>query len=112
MASTWLASRSEPLSKPITGSAGCCARAANGHAAVAPPMSVMNSRRLMGRTPKARDHRLSIADQARAFQQSRPAHFRFGSLATDRRALAVGAMSAFARKRRSLHRADLVGERY
>jgi uncharacterized protein YchJ len=25
----------------------CCARAASGHAAAAPPMSVMNSRRLM-----------------------------------------------------------------
>jgi hypothetical protein len=30
--------------KPITGIAGCCARAANGHAA-APPSSVMKSRR-------------------------------------------------------------------
>jgi hypothetical protein len=30
--------------KPITGIAGCCARAASGHAA-APPMSAMNSRR-------------------------------------------------------------------
>src|SRR5262249_39831082 len=32
---------------PITGIAVCCARAARGHAAVAPPSSVMNSRRLM-----------------------------------------------------------------
>src|SRR6516225_966555 len=32
---------------PITGIAGCCARAASGHAAAAPPSSVMNSRRLM-----------------------------------------------------------------
>jgi hypothetical protein len=32
---------------PITGIAGCCARAANGHAAVAPPSSVMTSRRPM-----------------------------------------------------------------
>jgi hypothetical protein len=31
--------------KPITGIAGCCARAASGHAAAAPPSSVMNSRR-------------------------------------------------------------------
>src|SRR5262249_27543745 len=30
--------------KPITGIAGCCARAASGHAA-APPINVMNSRR-------------------------------------------------------------------
>jgi hypothetical protein len=29
---------------PITGSAGCCARAASGHA-VAPPISEINSRR-------------------------------------------------------------------
>ena len=33
------------LRNPITGIAGCCARAASGHAA-APPSSVMNSRRL------------------------------------------------------------------
>jgi hypothetical protein len=31
---------------PITGIAGCCARAASGHATAAPPSSVMNSRRL------------------------------------------------------------------
>jgi hypothetical protein len=31
---------------PITGIAGCCARAASGHATAAPPMSDMNSRRL------------------------------------------------------------------
>src|SRR5262249_50315706 len=36
-----------PLTKPITGIAGCCARAASGHAAAAPPTSVMNSRRLI-----------------------------------------------------------------
>ena len=33
---------------PITGIAGCCARAAIGHAAAAPPRSVMNSRRFNG----------------------------------------------------------------
>jgi hypothetical protein len=33
--------------KPITGIAGCCARAASGHAAAAPPRSAMKSRRLM-----------------------------------------------------------------
>ena len=32
----------------MTGIAGCCARAVSGHAAAAPPSSVMNSRRLMG----------------------------------------------------------------
>src|SRR5262245_55694644 len=35
------------LRNPITGIVGCCARAASGHAAAAPPSSVMNSRRLM-----------------------------------------------------------------
>jgi len=38
-----------PLRNPITGIAGCCARAASGHAAAAPPSSVMNSRRLVCR---------------------------------------------------------------
>ena len=33
--------------RPITGIAGCYARALSGHAAAAPPSSVMNSRRLM-----------------------------------------------------------------
>ena len=37
------------LRYPITGIAGCCARAASGHAAAAPPSSVMNSRRLVCR---------------------------------------------------------------
>ena len=37
------------LRNPITGIAGCCARAASGHAAAAPPSSVMNSRRCSGR---------------------------------------------------------------
>jgi hypothetical protein len=32
-----------PLKNPTTGIAGCCADAANGHAAVAPPMNLMNS---------------------------------------------------------------------
>jgi hypothetical protein len=38
---------------PITGIAGCCARAASGQAA-APPMSLMNSRRLLIRSPRRR----------------------------------------------------------
>ena len=45
---------------PTTGIAGCCARAASGHAA-APPSSVMNSRRLMGLPPSFRTLKLSIA---------------------------------------------------
>jgi hypothetical protein len=32
---------------PTTGSAGCCARAASGHAIAAPPSSDMNARRRM-----------------------------------------------------------------
>ena len=43
-------------SKPTIGIAGCCARAVSGHAAAAPPSSVMNSRRLvpgMGSLPGA-----------------------------------------------------------
>jgi len=36
----------EEWRNPITGIAGCCARAASGHAA-APPSRVMNARRLM-----------------------------------------------------------------
>jgi hypothetical protein len=36
-----------PPKNPTTGIAGCCARAASGHATAAPPSSVMNSRRLM-----------------------------------------------------------------
>jgi len=46
----WCVARSDalediPLTKPTTGMAGCCARAGSGHAAVAPPSRVMNSRR-------------------------------------------------------------------
>src|SRR5262249_26633093 len=39
------------LRSPITGIAGCCARAASGHEA-APPMSVMNARRFIIRSPR------------------------------------------------------------
>ena len=42
-----IASGDAPLRNPITGIAGCCARAASGHATAAPPSSVTNSRRLM-----------------------------------------------------------------
>src|SRR5215468_4753350 len=61
------------LRNPITGIAGCCARAASGHAA-APPNSVMKSRRLMGAYPKARsptDYSRFGVDQWRASQQKR-----------------------------------------
>src|SRR5262245_20992285 len=36
------------LRNPTTGIGACCARAASGHAAAAPPSRPMNSRRLMG----------------------------------------------------------------
>ena len=45
---------------PITGIAGCCARAASGHAAAAPPSSVMNSRRFI-RSPRRRGRAASAA---------------------------------------------------
>jgi len=47
--------------KPITGIAGYCARAVSGHPATLLPTSAMKSRRLMGLTPKAKDHELIIA---------------------------------------------------
>jgi hypothetical protein len=40
-------------SQPTTGIDGCCARAASGQAATAPPMSVMKSRRFTGLGPRA-----------------------------------------------------------
>src|SRR5258707_9392819 len=63
---------------PSTGMAGCCARAASGHAAAAPPSSVMNSRRFiaMTQTPTII---ATIAGQDGASQQKRLAHDRFGS---------------------------------
>src|SRR5215467_3591193 len=41
------------LRNPITGIAACCARAASGHAAAAPPTSVMNSRRFTASDSRA-----------------------------------------------------------
>src|SRR5262249_35462366 len=42
------------LRNPTVGNADCCARAASGHPAAAPPTSVMNSRRLTGQPLKQR----------------------------------------------------------
>ena len=39
---------------PTIGIAGCCARAASGHAVATPPRSVKNSRRLMSFVPVPR----------------------------------------------------------
>src|SRR5215831_7474964 len=47
-----MALRAGLLKMPITGIAGCCARATSGHVAVAPPSTVMNSRRRIA-LPKA-----------------------------------------------------------
>ena len=44
------------MRKPTTGIAGCCALAANGQAAAAPPKSVMNSRRFMATSKLRRRH--------------------------------------------------------
>ena len=49
--------------KPTTGTVGCWARTASGHA-VAPPSNVMNSRRLTGLTQRQRSWTLNIADLA------------------------------------------------
>jgi hypothetical protein len=44
-------SKEAPLRIPITGTAGCCARATTGHAA-APPIPAMNSRRRIHDLPR------------------------------------------------------------
>src|SRR5262245_36393407 len=41
-----------PWRNPMIGIAGCCARAASGQAATAPPSGVMNWRRLIIRSPR------------------------------------------------------------
>src|SRR5262249_1016614 len=46
---------------PTTGIAGCCARAASGQTATPLPRSAINSRRLMGAYPKAKDHEPILA---------------------------------------------------
>ena len=52
---------------PITGIAGCCARAASGHAAAAPPSSVMNSRRSHSITSSARASSVGGTSRPSAF---------------------------------------------
>ena len=53
------------VNTPIRRIAGCCARAASGHAAAAPPSSVMNSRRFI-RSPRRRGRAASPARQGQA----------------------------------------------
>src|SRR5262249_55207228 len=54
-----------PPRNPITGMAGCCARAASGHAAAAPPSSVMNVRRFT-RSPRRRPREACWGQSGRA----------------------------------------------
>jgi hypothetical protein len=42
-----LRSRRIGPSNPMTGSAACCARAANGHVTATPPSNILNSRRFL-----------------------------------------------------------------
>src|SRR5262245_26974450 len=52
----------EPAERnPITGIPGCCARAMSGHAVVAPPSTVMNSRRLMA--ARSFDHLVGAGEE-------------------------------------------------
>src|SRR6266436_5071174 len=56
----------------MTGSAGCCARAASGHAAAALPSSVMNSRRFMGAPLSIRGgHYHTVAEERRCASQQK-----------------------------------------
>ena len=63
-----------------------------------PPSSLMNSRRLMGAYPKAKDCRISISGEGLASQQKPPVHVRDGSFASDRNASDPRSMSALLRK--------------
>src|SRR5262245_43273148 len=83
--------------------AGCCARAASGHAAAAPPTRVMNSRRLMGSLgsrarmlPHQRVQNLRCARQ-----QNRPADGSSGSSTAEGKEATRPWMSALPQKRPS-----------
>ena len=69
-----------PLSSPITGIGRCCARAASGHPAAAPPRSVMNSRRRMS-CPQTRPAIYHITGRSGrcASQRNLPAYVGSGS---------------------------------
>ena len=51
-----IAAGAPAYSHPITGIAGCCARAANGHAAAEPAIALMKSRRLMQPSAEPQNH--------------------------------------------------------
>src|SRR5262249_20461952 len=63
------------LRNPITGIAGCCAHAASGQAAAAPPSSVMNSRRFKPKPPVLPTERIAYLCKPR---DSYAAEFRAG----------------------------------
>ena len=65
-----IASVDAGLRNPITGIAGCCARAASGHAAAAPPSSVMNIAPPHSITSSARGEQRRQARRGRALWQS------------------------------------------
>src|SRR5262245_59397253 len=95
----------EPLLRnPITGITGCCARAASGHAAAAPPRSRMNSRRLMGTFVRLRAaHYHAVAEERRcASQQKLRANVADGSRAAVRATLALSPLCPPKRKSEAL----------
>src|SRR6516225_61096 len=69
------------LMNPITGRVPCCARAASGHPAAAPPTSVMNSHRLTSQAPQTEGLTLPCCGLHCASRQILTADVRFGSLA-------------------------------
>jgi hypothetical protein len=62
---------------PITGIAGCCARAASGHAAAA-PRSVMSSRRFTAQCLRASTEKDSTIGGSAAVRNFNPAYDRYG----------------------------------
>src|SRR5262249_40575789 len=67
---------------PITGIAGCCARAASGHAAAA-PRSVMSSRRFTTQCLHASTEKDSTMEGSAAVRDFNPFYDRFGSKAAE-----------------------------
>src|SRR5262245_54337595 len=57
---------------PTTGIAACCAPAASGHVTAAPPTMMMNSRRLMGLTPRPNSRSCSGSVARIAIKSSAP----------------------------------------